>query len=283
MTIAVVCLMGLPGAGKSSLVRQLHSSKILFDRLRRLTNSSSLMIEFISFDEIERGGVSRNDYQFSAPAWQQSRLIARDRISRIRSEFSDSSSIERLILLDDNFFYKSMRKQFRPNGVIFLNRAVDDCMKFNAQRDFSIPARIIESMALSMEFPEPTANCPVLTICPSLDESVEELSQIVESSEDFWIEVMRSATQPVVPSESRDLTTRELLLNDCESRLRKCVSLVASKVRLSKEGMKRISELKSEAMLNCKSMLTSDTRAEAGTEFTDSLIFKFSLDISQIR
>jgi tRNA uridine 5-carbamoylmethylation protein Kti12 len=242
-----------------------------------------LTVECISLDEIERGGLSGDDYQFSASVWQQSRQLARMKVTELRTHCGDSTCVHRLLILDDNFFYKSMRKQFRPNGIIFLSRALQDCMKLNAQRSFKIPAHIIESMALSMEVPEPTLECPVLTICPSVDESVDELCQFVESSFDFWAQVLQSATAPAITSEEGNLSTRELLLNECENRLRKCISLVACENRLSKESMKRISDMKSEAMQHCKSTITNDTSSETGSEILDSLILKFSLAISSIR
>lgn len=275
--------MGLPGAGKSSLARQIQTSAHFLNFLRQISHSPSLTVECISLDEIERGGLSGDDYQFSSSVWRQSRELARMKVVESRTSCADSPCVHRLLILDDNFFYKSMRKQFRPNGIIFLSRALPDCMKLNAQRSDEIPGHIIESMALSMEVPEPTLQCPVLTICPSVDESVDELCQFVESSFDFWAQVVQSAASLELASEVRNPSTRELLLNDCEKRLRKCISLIACKNQLSKESMKRVSEMKSEAMQHCKSTITSDTSSEAGSEILDSLILKFSLAISSIR
>ena len=119
----VLLLCGLPGAGKSRLVASLPSTAIP-----------------IEYDQVQDDLLLDN----SLEAWRTSRHVALEQLSQ------HLSSSSQLIVLDDNFYWRSMRKQVyqtcqqyliqqqHPSpiiylGIVWLDTPLDTCLQRNRQ------------------------------------------------------------------------------------------------------------------------------------------------------
>lgn len=275
MTVTVICVMGLPGSGKTTISERLKAISLNPGSGHMLGASSSLIVNHISFDDIEIRE-RRNQKYFEPEAWRKAREIALCQLSTFRTHHSASNENEILVILDDNFYYKSMRKRFRPDGVIFINRNVDDCMRLNNSRVNRVPETVIENMALMIEVPDGTSE-PLLTVTPSPDESVDEIVTSILNAHDFWadVRVKRDITPPT--QTTVDISIRERMLNECESQLRKCVSNFArTRTMHSNDVMKKTSELKASIMARCKFLITPDSSEDDIAGIIESAVLEFN-------
>jgi len=150
--LLLVC--GLPGCGKSTFCREL---------LARATREPDLfgftaVWHYVCYDAVEselRGAAS-----FTPECWQ----AARQRVVETVSNLLASRSGDRMVvLLDDNMYYRSMRKQWyhfaRDRNCafrqLFLQAPQEVCLERNAQRDGSqqVPEFSILHMAEAFEWP----------------------------------------------------------------------------------------------------------------------------------
>ena len=164
MTKTVIILIGLPGSGKSSLSRSLASSA------GGKSSSSSSTIIHIEWDHIARGlsdDQQQQQQDDALQAWRQTRSVALQEFRSALLELpKDSSS---MILLDDNFHLRSMRKEvfkvcqnhFVENeeqvflGIVWVDCNLEICLKRNRQRSSTerVPDRVIEKMNTTLEPP----------------------------------------------------------------------------------------------------------------------------------
>ena len=281
MTVAIVCVMGLPGSGKSSVCSRLVTIPRVSAALAAISNEQKVTFETISFDDIELR-YRRTASEFEPTAWRQARTSILQHVRNI--SYTHGSEPDRLtvLLLDDNFYYKSMRKRFRPNGVIFLNRSVDECIRLNEIRSSRVPQTVIENMALLLEVPDP-ASCPVLTISPLPGETVDDTTEAIVRDSAFWIEVLTRSAYSTELIPIPDISFRERALNKCEVELRKCVSHFAkNRLNLGKDQIKRTSELKGAIMQRCKFLITAETSEQEAADIVESAILEFNYELDKI-
>lgn len=110
--LLLVC--GLPGAGKSTLAHHVaataHASPALHSR--------QCVIELLSFDELfVHAASSDNDSKFDPAVWKQCQRLMAERVrawhhSALTHQQSDASRRQLVLLVDDNFQYRSLRKRF---------------------------------------------------------------------------------------------------------------------------------------------------------------------------
>jgi tRNA uridine 5-carbamoylmethylation protein Kti12 len=97
----IVLLCGLPGSGKSSVAAGLAMRDELAASLR-----------IVDFDILERSLLARTaDDKWDPYTWHQSRIAAFDNVGVMLRV--DVGSCPRIILLDDNMYYKSMRQPYK--------------------------------------------------------------------------------------------------------------------------------------------------------------------------
>jgi tRNA uridine 5-carbamoylmethylation protein Kti12 len=148
-TTTVLLLVGLPGAGKSSLARWLCESKT--------------SVVHIEYDQVAESLNEKEELE----AWRKSRVVALEKFSKHLEEDPGG-----LIVMDDNFHLRSMRKTIyricqdyvlKGNttvlyGVVFVDTPLDVCLTRNGTRaiESRVPAEVIEKMAITLELPDPT-------------------------------------------------------------------------------------------------------------------------------
>jgi tRNA uridine 5-carbamoylmethylation protein Kti12 len=174
-----------------------------------------------------------------------------------------------VVLLDDNFYYKSMRKRFRPDAIIHLNTPIDVCFLRNRTRSSDVPDHVIEQMALQLEVPKDGVDHPVLFVDPYPSEDIEALADRILAIKSFWERSIQSKPHSVAECMNH-ITLRDQVLNTMETRLRKCVSEIASKNVLDKAMNRKISELKREIMRNFKYQYTTVDNHEGLLDIMDS-------------
>ena len=189
--ICLLLLGGLPGAGKSTFVQHLKA-------LGKTANcdKATPTVFYISFDNMYEnlvGSVSGGDEQisFCADKWRESRGVAAELVKHLVRhlakndgmgttkdllgvsadcfslpvQFASLSAVTPyIILLDDNFYYKSMRhvffkvaKEFRLYFCqMFLSQPFDVCSIRNSKRPIEarVPQPVMERMAQVFEWPD---------------------------------------------------------------------------------------------------------------------------------
>lgn len=171
-TAHVLLLCGLPGSGKSSLARSLKESNVdTFDRILHIEYDS------ITREQLQTQQQTENDNEDvftkdSLEAWRASRNIALEQLSQqleTHLESNDTSTPSLLIIMDDNFHLRSMRKNVHQlcashasNNenqvyllIVWLNTPLSTCLERNEQRQGNnrVPSEVISSMAF--EAPDP--------------------------------------------------------------------------------------------------------------------------------
>lgn len=146
-TPLVVCLCGLPGAGKTTLC------KLLKER-------SAGTVLHICFDEYLEEDLHNGEGQrsFDPQLWHQSRKRA-----FTRAEVSLQSHEFQLILLDDNMHLRSMRRESYKLAckyeagfaVLYIPCSLDDALKNNVTRKFAVSDDVVHRMAATLEPPDP--------------------------------------------------------------------------------------------------------------------------------
>lgn len=282
----VVCVMGLPASGKTTLCENLRESDSLRVRLSRMIVQAhnDFLIEVVHFDDIEsemRAMCEPCEGEFNANVWKNARLRARTLVEEFRSNPDEEAC--RLILLDDNFYYKSMRKAFRPDGVIFLDTHKSVCHARNESRSAGrVPDHVIDTMSNLLEIPDPRS-VPTLTIGRDVTSSP---LNVVVAAEDFWGAVLcnRDVTRisnPIINA----LSSYESLVNQCERDLRKCVSAyVINRRNMDRSDRDQLTNIKRQYMMDLKRRLAdmpSDVDSgrlvveDVCSEFTAYIIHRF--------
>ncbi|GKY98320.1 hypothetical protein MPSEU_000789600 [Mayamaea pseudoterrestris] len=196
--IVVLAVCGLPGSGKSRLCRSIaercqeqideDASMILSCQVIEYDNVQKQLYEFdVKYDKNGSDQTTYNDAQLQA--WRLSRTKALEQLSialltnLVAASTSDTSSgkqkpTAQLILLDDNFYLTSMRKQIYKTcqqalaastsnetihfGVVHLDTSLDTCLERNQAREATriVPASVIRTMASRFEAPGKCSPAP---------------------------------------------------------------------------------------------------------------------------
>jgi tRNA uridine 5-carbamoylmethylation protein Kti12 len=182
-TITVLLLCGLPGAGKSSLSAQwAATSSTITGEDDDTTPTTMAVIEYDHLQDAALLEVSMmiddddDNTDRALFAWRQSRQKALESLQGyLISRSDDDVSV---ILLDDNFFLRSMRKQVHQVcqrciaaataadessmleiyfGVVWVDTPLDVCLERNRDRGASrqVPEDVITRMHQRMEPPDP--------------------------------------------------------------------------------------------------------------------------------
>jgi predicted kinase len=148
MAVCIALICGLPGSGKSTLARRLIRQAELRPGSSADASRSRVDAKVLCFDELER---ERDVSEFAMLAtadgvppevlrWRWSRKVAFERVNDLVASRPEGSAL--LLLLDDNFYYRSMRHTYfqlareRRCGFVqvWCDVSVDAAQRCNAAR-----------------------------------------------------------------------------------------------------------------------------------------------------
>ena len=149
----VILFGGLPGSGKSTVARQLVKA----------FGGQAIHLEYdVLEDSIV---VAQETEEQRREAWNVARRDAVRQLENLcrknNAKTTDDRS-PRLILMDDNFHLRGMRKQihrmllnYKPVnfGIIWMQTPVKTCLERNRHRERQIPVRVFEKMNETIEPP----------------------------------------------------------------------------------------------------------------------------------
>ena len=250
---------GVPGVGKSFLSNKICTEyKNIFE------------IKYLNFDSIEN--INKDNYL----QYQQMRNDYLVKIKEIFRDINDFDTKNLLVILDDNFFLKSMRKKIfntLMDKVIELNSNlikfyyleillkpfdINYCLKMNLNREKTniIPDNIIVKMNNIFEYNSPYANdSQVLILNISNEESLNnnKLIQEIFDNKDKYI-IKKKKENEIKEKIKIEKDEKAKLIDDIEDILRKEVNLIFQKNKEIQKRGKEISSYKKEYMkiiLNC--------------------------------
>ena len=258
-TIFIMIIGGVPGVGKSFLSNKICTEyKNIFE------------IKYLNFDSIEN--INKDNYL----QYQQMRNDYLVKIREIFRDINDFDTKNLLVILDDNFFLKSMRKKIfntLMDKVIELNSNlikfyyleillkpfdINYCLKMNLNREKTniIPDNIIVKMNNIFEYNSPYANdSQVLILNISNEESLNnnKLIQEIFDNKDKYI-IKKKKENEIKEKIKIEKDEKAKLIDDIEDILRKEVNLIFQKNKEIQKRGKEISSYKKEYMkiiLNC--------------------------------
>ena len=258
-TIFIMIIGGVPGVGKSFLSNKICTEyKNIFE------------IKYLNFDSIEN--INKDNYL----QYQQMRNDYLVKIKEIFRDINDFGTKNLLVILDDNFFLKSMRKKIfnsLMDKVIELNSNlikfyyleillkpfdINYCLKMNLNREKTniIPDNIIVKMNNIFEYNSPYANdSQVLILNISNEESLNnnKLIQEIFDNKDKYI-IKKNKENEIKEKIKIEKDEKAKLIDDIEDILRKEVNLIFQKNKEIQKRGKEISSYKKEYMkiiLNC--------------------------------
>ncbi|ETO78131.1 hypothetical protein F444_06790 [Phytophthora nicotianae P1976] len=237
----LVLVSGLPAAGKTTLAKHLaaHSS------------TPSRLYERISFDDLydqmASEDTSSKPAEFDPEQWK---VCQRDMVVRVTrrleelkaSDTSKAATPQLVLLVDDNFQYRSQRKRFFQLstelncgfGLVYVNVSGDICRERNASRNKGarVPDETFQRMVTVFEPPNGDQNPWEVNTCELTSSSdvsdIEELMDTLvqqadkELKERRWLHIEKTKEKA---QQRRDrLATQRRVLHRVDLQLRQWIS-----------------------------------------------------------
>ena len=246
---------GIPGIGKSFLAERICSEyKNIFD------------IKYLNFDKIEN--INKDNYL----QYQQMRNDYLLKVKEIFNSINNNCVLNKsiMIILDDNFFLKSMRKkiynllidkiielnsnifQFYYLEILLKPFDINYCFKMNLNREnkSQIPENIIINMNNIFEYSSPYANNEQILILDIINEqSINDnlVKEIFNNKEKYFINYLNEKKE----KEEKIIIKKDeksKLIDDIEEIIRKEVNEIFKRNKENKKKGKEISIYKKEFM-----------------------------------
>ena len=253
--IFLIIIGGIPGIGKSFLAERICSEyKNIFD------------IKYLNFDKIEN--INKDNYL----QYQQMRNDYLLKVKEIFNSINNNCVLNKsiMIILDDNFFLKSMRKkiynllidkiielnsnifQFYYMEILLKPFDINYCFKMNLNREnkSQIPENIIINMNNIFEYSSPYANNDQVLILDIINEqSVNDnlVKEIFNNKEKYFINYLNEKKE----KEEKIIIKKDeksKLIDDIEEIIRKEVNEIFKRNKENKKKGKEISIYKKEFM-----------------------------------
>ncbi|KAG5445536.1 L-seryl-tRNA(Sec) kinase [Clonorchis sinensis] len=309
--ILLVTLVGLPASGKSSLCRTLTECSI-----------SDYYVVWIHFDDlIPLGALHPMPESDSEPSdWKRWRQVIHDCVERCiqacrnptnqssvtqecRSllpsfpQFPDDSPSNVIFLLDDNFYYSSMRHAYyllakryeAAYASVVCCAALSDCMERNRTRETAVPPNVISKMHQRIEWPDPEAN------------RWEQYTFVVNTSKDTNSETLDSLQEFLISSSKKPFTyateveqaqrreqdrkaNLESVLHQVDIALRSKVQVVMQShtSHWKSKHSKQLSELKSDTLNVIRMKILSDSSNETLETYQREAITLFDSGLEKL-
>jgi O-phosphoseryl-tRNA(Sec) kinase len=195
-TVCIVVLTGLPAVGKTSLARKLYSF---------LNTDKNCVVQHVVFDDLvsleEQASIAQSTE--TTKVFHQKRFLMKNLVESFIVT-SPESPLKRIVLVDDNNYYRSMRYEYYQLAAkhsvgylqVFVRCDVDDAISSNDQRpaDEKVPTSVISQLHAKFEEPsEKWENCILL-------ESVKLRDQLNEAEllQSVWTRIQESFSNPVL-------------------------------------------------------------------------------------
>ena len=253
--IFLIVIGGIPGTGKSFLAERICSEyKNIFD------------IRYLNFDKIEN--INKDNYL----QYQQMRNDYLLKVKEIFNSINNNCVLNKsiMIILDDNFFLKSMRKkiynllidkiielnsnifQFYYLEILLKPFDINYCFKMNLNREnkSQIPENIIINMNNIFEYSSPYANNEQVLILDIINEqSLNDnlVKEIFNNKEKYFINYLNEKKE----KEEKIIIKKDeksKLIDDIEEIIRKEVNEIFKRNKENKKKGKEISIYKKEFM-----------------------------------
>ena len=253
--IFLIVIGGIPGIGKSFLAERICSEyKNIFD------------IKYLNFDKIEN--INKDNYL----QYQQMRNDYLLKVKEIFNSINNNCVLNKsiMIILDDNFFLKSMRKkiynllidkiielnsnifQFYYLEILLKPFDINYCFKMNLNREnkSQIPENIIINMNNIFEYSSPYANNEQILILDIINEqSLNDnlVKEIFNNKEKYFINYLNEKKE----KEEKIIIKKDeksKLIDDIEEIIRKEVNEIFKRNKENKKKGKEISIYKKEFM-----------------------------------
>ena len=253
--IFLIIIGGIPGIGKSFLAERICSEyKNIFD------------IKYLNFDKIEN--INKDNYL----QYQQMRNDYLLKVKEIFNSINNNCVLNKsiMIILDDNFFLKSMRKkiynllidkiielnsnifQFYYLEILLKPFDINYCFKMNLNREnkSQIPENIIINMNNIFEYSSPYANNEQILILDIINEqSINDnlVKEIFNNKEKYFINYLNEKKE----KEEKIIIKKDeksKLIDDIEEIIRKEVNEIFKRNKENKKKGKEISIYKKEFM-----------------------------------
>lgn len=253
--IFLIVIGGIPGIGKSFLAERICSEyKNIFD------------IRYLNFDKIEN--INKDNYL----QYQQMRNDYLLKVKEIFNSINNNCVLNKsiMIILDDNFFLKSMRKkiynllidkiielnsnifQFYYLEILLKPFDINYCFKMNLNREnkSQIPENIIINMNNIFEYSSPYANNEQILILDIINEqSINDnlVKEIFNNKEKYFINYLNEKKE----KEEKIIIKKDeksKLIDDIEEIIRKEVNEIFKRNKENKKKGKEISIYKKEFM-----------------------------------
>ncbi|CAK4162007.1 unnamed protein product [Aphanomyces euteiches] len=268
----VLVLCGLPGAGKSSLASGLAA---------RLPDYS---IEILDYDAIYTDKSLGN--RFEPGLWHTTRESVHQSVRHTLDSIAEAST-RHLIVLDDNMYYRSMRKRFWQLaqtyrvglGQVFVDTSLETCRRRNAQRDIPVPSSVFNRMAALLEVPQPESVPWEHHSIQVALESNEDRNEALQRIADFIQHVEQHPEAPTadlrlieqstgfpMQEKSRE-SNRASSVHCLDGRLRKLVSLMLQDCKESKAvRAKQLNDARKATLQRCRDMAASSRSGDMDEE-----------------
>ena len=253
--IFLIVIGGIPGTGKSFLAERICSEyKNIFD------------IRYLNFDKIEN--INKDNYL----QYQQMRNDYLLKVKEIFNSINNNCVLNKsiMIILDDNFFLKSMRKkiynllidkiielnsnifQFYYLEILLKSFDINYCFKMNLNREnkSQIPENIIINMNNIFEYSSPYSNNEQVLILDIINEqSINDnlVKEIFNNKEKYFINYLNEKKE----KEEKIIIKKDeksKLIDDIEEIIRKEVNEIFKRNKENKKKGKEISIYKKEFM-----------------------------------
>ena len=251
-SIFIIIIGGIPAIGKTFLSKQII-----------LELKDEYEIKYLNFDYEEN--INKDNYL----QYQQMRNDYLLKAKEIFNEFNNISKQNLLIILDDNFFLKSMRKkifnsfmdkiiELNSNNYLFYYLEIflkpydlNYCLKKNSLRDENnkIPDNIIINMNKIFEYNSPYINNnQVLIIDIINEESINDklIKEIFNNKEKYTIKYHKN-----ISLKEKNITEKNdkaKLIDEIENILRKEINIILKSNEENKKKGKEISKYKKDYM-----------------------------------
>ena len=244
--IFLIIIGGIPGIGKSFLAERICSEyKNIFD------------IKYLNFDKIEN--INKDNYL----QYQQMRNDYLLKVKEIFNSINNNCVLNKsiMIILDDNFFLKSMRKkiynllidkiielnsnifQFYYLEILLKPFDINYCFKMNLNREnkSQIPENIIINMNNIFEYSSPYANNEQILILDIINEqSINDnlIKEIFNNKEKYFINYLnenKKKEEKIIIKKDE----KSKLIDDIEEIIRKEVNEIFKRNKENKKKRKR--------------------------------------------